>query len=198
MFDKQVYVDRRNILRSKVNNGLILFPGNQEASYNYPANTYHFRQDSNFLYFFGLDQPDLAGVVDVDEGRDYIFGNDVDMDDIIWMGFLPSIRERAVKAGVTDTFPMKKLGELIKEAINSGRQVHFLPPYRGETFIQLEKLLGNHHSQFSRWGLDPDAQKGKPSNIEHRPGEVKTTLNYQRTDYVRKEVATQNANACTP
>ncbi|MFC1730686.1 aminopeptidase P family protein [candidate division KSB1 bacterium] len=147
MFNAEVYIDRRNRLREKVNNGLILFLGNQEASFNYPANTYHFRQDSNFLYFFGLDQPDLAGIIDIEEGRDYIFGNDVDMDDIIWMGFQPSMKERALNAGITDTFPMKKLGELIKEAMNSGRDIHFLAPYRGETLIQLEDLLGSHHSQ---------------------------------------------------
>ncbi|MFC2101304.1 aminopeptidase P family protein [Bacteroidota bacterium] len=147
MFNAEVYIDRRNRLREKVNNGLILVLGNQEASFNYPANTYHFRQDSNFLYFFGLDQPDLAGIIDIEEGRDYIFGNDVDMDDIIWMGFQPSMKERALNAGITDTFPMKKLGELIKEAMNSGRDIHFLAPYRGETLIQLENLLGSHHSQ---------------------------------------------------
>ena len=69
-----------------LNSGILFFPGNSEASFNYPANTYHFRQDSNFLYFFGLDHPDLGGVIDLDTGEDWIFGNDVDMDDIIWMG----------------------------------------------------------------------------------------------------------------
>ena len=100
MFDSQVYIQRRNKLKNEVNSGLILMPGNQEASMNYPSNTYHFRQDSNFLYFFGINQPDLAGVIDLDSGEDFIFGNDVDMDDIIWMGFQPSMRERAAKVGV--------------------------------------------------------------------------------------------------
>ena len=89
MFDPKTYTDRRNRLRTEMKTGIVLILGNPEASYNYPANTYHFRQDSNFLYFFGLDHPDLAGVVDIDEDKDYIFGNDVDMDDIIWMGQQP-------------------------------------------------------------------------------------------------------------
>jgi len=94
MFKSDVYSNRRKQLMQKVKSGLIFFPGNKEVSFNYPANTYHFRQDSNFLYFFGLNQPDLAAILDVDSGKEYIFGNDVDMDDIIWMGPQPSIKDR--------------------------------------------------------------------------------------------------------
>ena len=112
MFEAKVYTSRREMLRKKVKNGLILLPGNPEVSYNYPANTYHFRQDSNFLYFFGLDHPDLAGVMDVDSGKDYIFGNDVDLDDIIWMGPQPALKDRASLAGVANTAP---LADLVKE-----------------------------------------------------------------------------------
>ncbi len=99
MFDAKVYTDRRNRLRKEIESGLVLFLGNPEASFNYPANTYHFRQDSNFLYFFGLDHPDLAGVIDLEENKDYIFGNDVDLDDIIWMGPQPLMSEQAAKVG---------------------------------------------------------------------------------------------------
>jgi Xaa-Pro aminopeptidase len=141
MFNENVYTERRNRLREEIKSGLILIPGNSEASYNYPANVYHFRQDSNFLYFFGLNSPDLAGVLDIDEGKDYIFGNDVDMDDIIWMGPQPLMSDRAAKVGVDNTFPLRDLVELINEAKSNGRDIHFMPPYRGETFIQLENLL---------------------------------------------------------
>ena len=141
MFKSQVYTDRRNRLRSKMQNGLVLILGNTEASYNYPANTYHFRQDSDFLYFFGLDHPDFAGVMDIDENKDYIFGNDVDIDDIIWMGPQPSVKEQALLAGVENTAPFSNLDGFLKDAIAKGRKIHFLPPYRGENFIQLEKLL---------------------------------------------------------
>lgn len=142
MFDAKVYTERRNRLRSKISGGLILIPGNPEVSFNYPANTYHFRQDSNFLYFFGLDHPDLAGVIDVDNGKDYIFGNDVDLDDIIWMGPQPAISERAARAGVGHTAPLNDLVKVVNEARSKGRKIHFVPPYRGETYIQLEGLLG--------------------------------------------------------
>ena len=95
MFESKVYTDRRNKLRRLVPEGIILLPGNQEASMNYPSNTYHFRQDSNFLYYFGLNQPGLIGVIDSDENKDILFGNDVDIDDIIWMGPQPTMKDRA-------------------------------------------------------------------------------------------------------
>jgi Xaa-Pro aminopeptidase len=142
MFDAKVYTDRRNRLRKHVNDGIILIPGNPEASFNYPANTYHFRQDSNFLYFFGIDHPDLAGVIDINENKDYIFGNDVDLDDIIWMGPQPLMSDQAAKVGVKNTALLKALVDVVKEAKSKGRTIHFLPPYRGETYMQLENLLG--------------------------------------------------------
>ncbi len=142
MFTSKVYTARRNRLRNKMQSGLVLILGNTEASYNYPANTYHFRQDSDFLYFFGLDHPDFAGVLDIDENKDYIFGNDVDIDDIIWMGPQPTVKEQAAKVGVSNTEPFAGLAEFLKSAIAKGRKIHFLPPYRGENYIQLEKLLG--------------------------------------------------------
>ena len=142
MFDASVYTDRRNRLRNEVKSGIILLPGNPEAAYNYPANTYHFRQDSNFLYFFGLAHPDLAGVIDIDNNKDYIFGNDVDLDDIIWMGPQPLMADRAAKAGVTNTAPYKDLFDFVQEAKSKGRKVHFVPPYRGETYMLLEELTG--------------------------------------------------------
>ena len=142
MFDKKVYTERRNKLKNQIGSGIILMPGNSEASFNYPANTYHFRQDSNFLYFFGLDHPDLAGVLDVDNNKDYIFGNDVDMDDIIWMGPQPLMKDRAAGVGVENTKPFGALVDFLNNAIKSGRKIHFLPPYRGEQLVQLKQLLG--------------------------------------------------------
>lgn len=141
MFEANVYTDRRNRLRKELNGGLILILGNPEASYNYPANTYAFRQDSNFLYFFGLDHPDLAGVIDLDNGKDYIFGNDVDIDDIIWMGPQPLMSDQAALAGVKNTAPLKALPEMIADAKTKGRRIHFVPPYRGETYMQINNLL---------------------------------------------------------
>lgn len=147
MFESNVYKTRRNRLRSLVSSGIILMPGNPEAAMNYPANTFHYRQDSNFLYYFGLDHADFAGVIDVDNKRDIIFGNDVDMDDIIWMGFQPSVKEQAAKAGVENAEPLSRLESFLKDALAKGRKVHIVKPYRGEVLVWLESLLGVHHSQ---------------------------------------------------
>jgi Xaa-Pro aminopeptidase len=147
MFTKVVYTERRNKLREDVSSGLILLLGNPEASMNYPANTYHYRQDSNFLYFFGHNADGLAGIIDVDNGTDILFGNDVDIDSIIWMGPQESIQEKANKVGVTISEPYNKLFEYVSDAIRQGRKVHFAPPYRGKNIILLEKLLSIHSSQ---------------------------------------------------
>jgi Xaa-Pro aminopeptidase len=142
MFEVNVYRRRRRLLGQKVGSGLILFLGNEEVPMNYPANTYHFRQDSSFLYFFGLDTPGLAAVVDVDENKVTLFGDDIGLEDIIWMGYLPRLKERARLAGVTHTAPSVKLEEIVRRARAKGRQVHFLPPYRPEAKARLSRLLG--------------------------------------------------------
>ena len=144
MFTSEIYSTRREKLRKKLQSGLILIPGNNEASFNYPANTYHFRQDSDFLYFFGLDFPDLAGVMDIDSGEDYIFGNDVDMDDIIWMGPQPTISQRATKAGIKNTSPFNALEGMIQDALSKRKKIHILPPYRGKNILLLERLLNKN------------------------------------------------------
>lgn len=114
---------------------------------NYPANTYHYRQDSNFLYYFGLDHPDFAGVLDIDNGKDLLFGNDVDMDDIIWMGPQPVVKDQAAAVGISHSEPLSKLADFVKDALAKGRKVHIVKPYRGEVWIWLESLLGVHHSE---------------------------------------------------
>lgn len=146
MFDKSVYINRRKRLIEKMGGGLVLILGNDEAPANYPANTYKFRQDSSFLYFFGLNHPGFAGVLDVDSGEEYIFGNDVDMDDIIWMGPQPQVRDMAAGVGVSNTAPFARLAEVMKAAIAAGRKIHFLPPYRFRNKILLSDLLGIHYS----------------------------------------------------
>ena len=151
MFSAEVYADRRKRLRAAMSSGLILLPGNQEASMNYPANTYHYRQDSNFLYYFGLDHPDLAAIIDVDEDKDIIFGNDVTMDDIIWMGHQPSMKERASQVGVENTQPFDDVKGYLENAISKGRKIHILPQYRAMTILQLEGLLGVRHKDFQQF-----------------------------------------------
>ena len=140
MFDKEIYTNRRKKLKSKFSSGLALFLGNVDSPMNYADNTFHFRQDSSFLYFFGLDFPGLAAIIDFDSGNEIIFGNDVDIDDIIWMGPQVSIRENAAKAGIVQTDSLAGLNTYISEAIRQGRKIHFLPPYRAENKMWLERL----------------------------------------------------------
>lgn len=146
MFETSVYKNRRKKLMEKLSGGLVLILGNGEAPANYTDNTYKFRQDSSFSYFFGLNLPGFAGVLDVDAGKEYVFGNDVDIDDIIWMGPQPLVKDLAAKVGVETTFPFAELAVCLKEAISKGRRIHFLPPYRFRNVILLEDLLGIHHS----------------------------------------------------
>lgn len=142
MFKPEIYTARRNALRKLMPDGIILLPGNSEAAYNYPANTYTFRQDSNFSYFFGLENPDFVGVIDVENGIDYLFGNDFEIDDIIWMGPQPKVAELAAKVGVKNSAPLGELVVFINNAIQKQRQTHFAPAYRAETSLQLAGLLG--------------------------------------------------------
>ncbi len=142
MFSAEVYISRRKRLAEEVKNGVILLPGNGESPMNYLDNTYPYRQDSNFLYFFGLDQPGLVGLIDAGSGEAILFGNDVDLDDIIWMGPQESIASRAEQVGVRDSRPLDKLDSTLAEAIRQGRRIHFLPPYRGENKLLLEQLTG--------------------------------------------------------
>ena len=142
MFSKETYISRRARLMEKVNDGIILLLGNSEASANYSGNTYKFRQDSSFLYFFGLDEPDMAALLDVESGEQVLFGNDVDIDDIIWMGPQVSVQEKAEGIGIKRSYPMSQLKEHVAKALSQGRKVHFLPPYRNHNKILLNELLG--------------------------------------------------------
>lgn len=142
MFIAKIYNQRRERLKKQVGSGLILFLGNEECPMNYPANPYHFRQDSTFLYFFGLDSPGLAAVIDIDEERCIVYGNDVNVEDIIWMGSQPLLKDRALNAGVKESAPLSNLDETIKNAIQKGKRIHYLPPYRAEIFLKIEQLLG--------------------------------------------------------
>lgn len=141
MFKSEVYTQRRARLHKIMKSGLALFPGNVDAPMNYPGNTYYFRQDSDFLYFFGIDLEGFAGVMDFDSGKDFIFGNDFEIDDVVWMGTQPSVKELSLKCGITDSAPISKLAEIIHSAKEKGRKIHFLPPYRGETKMTLGLLL---------------------------------------------------------
>ena len=142
MFSAKTYGTRRNLLRTKIQSGIVLLPGNAPAPNNYPNNAYYFRQDSTFLYYFGLNLPSLVGLLDVDSGEEMLFGDDFTVEDIIWTGPQPTLRELGAQVGITATYPLAALEERLRKAIALGRRIHYLPPYRGETKLQLSALLG--------------------------------------------------------
>ena len=148
MFKKDTYLERRAKLRALVGDGLVILFGNNEAPANYPANSYTpMRQDSSFIYYFGQHRDGLVGVIDIDNNTETLFGDDIDVEDIVWMGFTPSVADLAAEVGVAKTAPMKELKSICNEALRQKRPIHFLPPYRHDTKIQIMDLLGIHPNQ---------------------------------------------------
>lgn len=138
---------RRQALSRLVESGLVLLFGNNDSPANYPSNAYKFRQDSAFLYFFGQHRDGLVGVIDVDQHTETLVGNEIDIDDIVWFGSVKSVSAMAEECGVGATAPMSSLADMVQKALKAGRQVHFLPPYRYDTQIQIMDLTGIHPSK---------------------------------------------------
>lgn len=155
MFDATVYVARRIRLQQQFKHGLLLFIGHNDSPMNYTDNTYHFRQDSSFLYYWGVDDPELAAVIDADAGTHTIYGNDFTIDDIVWRGPQPTIAKRAAEAGVTSTRTRDDLAQVLDQAVRQGRRVHYLPQYRADNIQYLKHLIGvrseaiNQHASVS-------------------------------------------------
>lgn len=147
LFNKQTYVQRRQVLKERIGSGIILLMGNNDSPANYPSNTYRFRQDSSFLYYFGQHRDGLAGIIDVDNNREYLVGNDIDIEDIVWFGSVDSVADMAAQCGVENTMPMTALQQFVEKAKATGQRIHFLPPYRHDTMIQLMDMLGIHPSK---------------------------------------------------
>ena len=148
MFNQETYIRRRSELKRLVGNGIVILFGNNEAPANYPANSYApMRQDSSFLYYFGQHRDGLVGVIDIDQDTEMLFGDDIDVEDIVWMGYTPSVSDLAAEVGITKTARMKELTTYIQRQTANGKTVHFLPPYRFDTKIQIMDLLGVHPSQ---------------------------------------------------
>ena len=144
MFSVDTYVHRRNELKKQMKSGLVLFLGNEDSPMNYPDNMYHFRQDSSFLYFWGLETQGLAAIIDLDEDREILFGYNFGVDDIVWMGSQLSMTEKARSVGAKESGSLGDLEKYLSEAIRKGRKIHYLPQYRGDNIIKIEKLLGIH------------------------------------------------------
>ncbi len=148
MFNKETYVGRRAELKRLVGSGIIVMFGNNESPANFPNNGYYpFRQDSSFLYYFGQKRDGLVGVIDIDQDRETLLGDDISIDDIVWYGSVDSVADMAAQVGVTHSAPMKTLKTICNDAMRNKRQIHFLPPYRADIKIQIFDLLGIHPNQ---------------------------------------------------
>lgn len=147
MFSKDTYIKRREQLCRLINNGIVLLFGNNESPCNYPANAYApFRQDSSFLYYFGLQEIGLIGVVDTETNEEWLLGNDVDVEDIVWYGSVPTMVSLSESVGVRNSAPLEKIHDIVKDATEKKRKIHFLPPYRHDNQIMIMDLLGIHPS----------------------------------------------------
>lgn len=144
MFSTQTYKGRREALRRimKGENGIVVFVGNVDSPAQYKDNCYKWRQDSNWLYFFGIDKPRFAAVIDIDTAEETIYADDFDIDDIIWTGPMPSVQSQAESVGVYRTDRYDKLSWVVSEAIIKGRQIHFLPASRYYNAQKIASLVG--------------------------------------------------------
>lgn len=147
MFSKSTYINRRQTLKSKLGSGLVLLLGNEESGMNYRDNVYPFRQDSTFLYYFGIDQASLAAVIDIDNDREIIFGDELTIDQIVWTGPKEAITEKAAKVGLGEVKPASAIAGFLKDALARRQTVHYLPPYRGEHDLKLQEWLHLHPAE---------------------------------------------------
>ena len=149
MFSPEVYTRRRRVLAERMTammggstKGIAVFVGNADAAMNYRGNDYKFRQDSSFMYYWGIDEPWFAAILDLDSAEGCLYGNDVDIDDIIWMGPQPSVASKGEAIGCDKTLPLAEFDKAVKAAVAAGRPVHFLPPARYYNQMKLSELTG--------------------------------------------------------
>lgn len=195
IFPKSTYIERRRTLRSKVGSGLIVIFGHNEAPANYPANAYKFRQDSSFLYFFGQQRDGLVGVIDADSGCEWLIGDDIDIEDIIWTGFVPSVHDLAAEVGVEQSAPMADLKKLVDGARAKGQTVHFLPPCRHDIMIQIADLFGIHPLQTRAAASLPLIKAVVDMRAVKSPDEI---AEIERAMAIGYEMHTTAMKACRP
>ncbi|HEY3387001.1 MAG TPA: Xaa-Pro aminopeptidase, partial [Saprospiraceae bacterium] len=142
LFNASIYAERRNILARASRQGILVFPGAIEQPYNYKSNTYPFRQDSNFLYYFGFAQPGLSGIIDTETGKSILVGNDADIEDIVWMGPQPTMDERKKQIGADQHIRTSDLKNWLK-----GKDVQYLPQHHADRIFYLAEILGKTTDQ---------------------------------------------------
>ena len=142
MFTKETYVQRRAQLKKTIGSGVLLFLGNDEQGLNYEDNTFRYRQDSTFLYYFGLSFAGLSAIIDIDEDKEIIFGDELTIDHIVWMGTQPTLHEKASAVGISETRPFADIVSYLHKVVQMGQTIHYLPPYRAEHKLKLMDWLG--------------------------------------------------------
>ncbi|HDS84947.1 MAG TPA: aminopeptidase P family protein [Phycisphaerales bacterium] len=160
MFSAETYSQRRQTLRRRLagQSGLLVFPGNELCPMNYADNPFPFRQDSTFLYYFGLDVPSLAAVMDLDAGTETVYGDDPTVEQVVWTGPRPALAERAARCGLTQTARREAFGQTVRNACRQGRPVHLLPPYQAQHLLALSELLEVPCAQVRRYVSEPFAR----------------------------------------
>jgi Xaa-Pro aminopeptidase len=185
MFGKDVYIKRRETLKKSLKSGVVLLLGNGEAPVNYADNAYSFRQDSSFIYYVGLDTPDLAYVLDIDNGKEFLLGNELTIDDIIWMGNLPTLKERAAEVGIETVLPLAQLSQFVTEQ----RKLHYLKPYRYRNLLILSELLSEKPDSVKA-GFSVELTKAIiKMRLIKSPAELKELENAGKTGYAMHLVA---------
>ena len=142
MFAKETYIQRRALLKKNIGSGVLLFLGNDEQGLHYEDNTVRYRQDSTFLYYFGLSFAGLSAIIDIDEDKEIIFGDELTIDHIVWMGTQPTLKEKSGRVGITEVMPSAEIMNYLHKAVRKGQTVHYLPPYRAEHKLKLMEWLG--------------------------------------------------------
>lgn len=142
MFAKETYIQRRALLKKNIGSGVLLFLGNDEQGLHYEDNTFRYRQDSTFLYYFGLSFAGLSAIIDIDEDKEIIFGDELTIDHIVWMGTQPTLKEKSGRVGITEVMPSAEIMNYLHKAVRKGQTVHYLSPYRAEHKLKLMEWLG--------------------------------------------------------
>lgn len=142
MFGIETYVQRRALLKKTLGSGVLLFLGNDECGLNYEDNTFRYRQDSTFLYYFGLSCAGLSAIIDIDEDREIIFGDELSIDAIVWMGSQPTLHEKCERVGIKETKPSTEIANYLHQCVQKGKAIHYLPPYRPEHKLKIMDWLG--------------------------------------------------------
>lgn len=141
MFDKEIYIARREQLKKRIGSGVLLFLGNDDQGLNYEDNAFRFRQDSTFLYYFGLSFAGLSAIIDIDQDKEIIFGDELTIDHIVWMGTQPTLREKSQSVGIEETLPSGEVKNYLSKALSVGQTLHLLPTYRAEHKLKLADWL---------------------------------------------------------